>query len=134
MIIDGVEYIKKSEIEEKKNLIFLPNSIETCAIVTIKEENDKLITSKITFEKNNSEIKLLLEIPNQDYSSDDLFVYKKGIKFVNISKEYYDLACQTLKFFSEYKPELFVQNEKNKPVLIKSGEYGVVIAPRITNE
>jgi hypothetical protein len=154
--IDDVEYVEKIEYdklkektekevrEQMKEETSKAYLIEPCnvmlmgRIINIDDEKDKLLKIK-TFEflRDNSDVRILMDLKNKDR----IEVYKGKERWVYASKEFFDMACKVAKAWkgiagkeNDIIPEVYVNENKDYPILIGFNEMGFVLAPRIEAE
>ena len=117
------EYIKKFYSLDPANVSMLGK------VINFEEEKEPLKFCNFEFERDNSNLKYYLDLKDNER----VLIFKGKERWVTISKEYYDTAFRILNIWKG-NPQIFVQKEKDCPVLIAADDFGMAIAPRITEE
>ena len=117
------ENIKKYYSSDPANVSMLGK------ITNFEEEEKPFNFCGLKFERDNKELKVHRDLNDKER----ILIFQKKELWAVISTELYDRA---VKIIEEWKltPEIFVQDLKDQPILIASGDFGVIIAPRIMME
>lgn len=128
MIIDGVEYVKKSEAERIERNFVLLDSANVLAMGKIQnfEDENKPLHLLMDFARDNKNIqaKSLL-------NRDTFEIWKENKLWGKYSIEYYEKALRIASIWRTNKLDFYVQEKKNSPLLMSCDEFGFVLAPRI---
>jgi hypothetical protein len=136
--INGIAYVKEDLLKEQetkkedaeRNLYSMdPANVMLIGKIKNFDDESKPLHLLFDFDRNVSELKLMVNLKRKER----IEIWKGKEFWVAISREYYDKAN---KMIQQWKGEtqIYVQKEKNLPILISGDDLGFVLAPRIEGD
>lgn len=131
---------KKKEEEEKKKNFFNdkkesdfvlrdPSNVMAMGVILNHDQEGKFIHFIFDFLRDNNDVKAYEVINDETFE-----IWKGKERWGIYSKEYFELARKVSSVWKSNKLDFYVQEEKNKPLLMAADELGFLLAPRITND
>ena len=117
-------------VKEKKYYSNDPANVSMIGRITnFEKEEEPFYFCGLRFERDNKNLKIYRDLKDQER----ILIFKDKELWNVISSYYYD---QSFKLIEEWtgKPNIFVNKNKNEPILIACDDFGCVVAPRVDVE